>query len=56
MQKLWLVVFSIVVVVALALLLAGIFGTEYKLYSRFGDGAAPYNASDPALIREFSFG
>ena len=55
MQKLWLIVFFIVVAAALALLLFGIFGTEHDIYTRFKETVEKYEGSDPLRIREFSF-
>ena len=55
MSKLRLAVFFIIAAAALALLLVGLFGTEYRLYSRYGEVSEPYEGSDPSLIREFSF-
>jgi len=56
MQKLRMVVFFIIVAAAVVLLLAGVLGTEYKLYTRYGEISESYEGSDPSLIREFSFG
>lgn len=56
MQKLRIIVFFIVIAAALVLLLVGVLGTEYKLYTRYGEVSESYEGSDPSLIREFSFG
>jgi uncharacterized protein YoxC len=56
MQRLWLIIFCIVVAAALVLLFVGVFGTEHKIYTRFDETVKGYKASDPVRIREWSFG
>lgn len=56
MQKLWSIILVVVFAAALALILAGIFGTEHQLYSRSGKVSPAYEGSDPLRIREYSFG
>ena len=55
-QRLWLALLVAVFLLAVVFLIAGGLFTSHKLYSRFGKASASYEASDPALIREFSFG
>ncbi len=55
MDKLRLIIFAAVLLAAIAFLVVGGFITSHKQYSRFGEASAPYEGSDPVLIREYSF-
>ena len=56
MGKSWFVLFIIVAVVAVAFLAVGVLATSHRIYSRMGEGSPAYDAPDPVLIREMSFG
>ena len=55
MDRIRLIIFAAVLLVAIVFLVAGGFMTSHRHYSRFGKAVAPYDAADPVLIREFSF-